>query len=1040
MPGNFIKIYLANLHALMQRGDAREESFYPSLKSLIENLAAELGKKQIDVTVLPKKTEAGNPDFRVWDGKLNIVGYIEAKQPQTNLDHIETTEQLQRYLTTFPNLILTDFYEFRLYRDGVLVDRVQAARPFVSQKLGQVPPVENAEDFLKLWQKFFDFSLPRLFRAESLAVELAKRTRFLRDLVYEEELQGNPQSEIHAFFDVFRDNLIHTLTEKQFSDLYAQTITYGLFAARTRAGKDFNRELAFKYIPKSIGILHDVFKFISLGELSEQMRVIVDDIAEVLNVSDIKNILQQYYEQAKGQDPILHFYETFLSKYDPEVRERRGVYYTPEPVVKYIVRAINTILKSHFGLNQGLASNNVKLLDPAAGTLTFPAKAIDFAVKEHTERWGKGDLTSWIKQHILENYFAFELMMAPYAIGHLKIGFILEDLGVELTENERFKLYLTNTLEMEEIRQQNLPFFRSLAEESRHAAQVKRQENILVILGNPPYSGISANINEWTEQLLKKDIVEGVHVQSYYKVDEQPLNEKKLWLQDDYVKFLRFAQWKIAQAGFGVVGMITNHSYLDNPTFRGMRQSLMKTFDEIYILNLHGNSLKKEKTPEGGKDENVFDIRQGVAIALFIKKKDGKGNARVFYRDLWGLREEKYDWLKQNMFDTKHYTEIQPQSPWYFFVPFDNQAFEQYRKWKKINEIFPVNVTGIVTARDNLAIDFERQKLKNKILMFKNLNLDDEIIKKSFKVKDNYQWKIKEQRKLIQNLTDINNYIKKILYRPFDIRYIFYQNNIVFRMRDNVMSHMLAGENLGLITPKQFKEQPGAFISENIVAHKTVSIYDINYLFPLYIYPDTTKSDLFADPTREREPNISQAVYDRLAEAYGVRPVPEEILYYVYAVLYSNTYRTKYRENLKIDFPRVPFTANYKLFKQMAKLGRQLAYLHLLKSPLLEEPASKFEGEGDNFTVEKIRYDAKNRQVYINPDKYFTGIYPELWNYYIGGYQVLGKWLKDRKGRELTSEEIRTYQKIATALHHTIGLQAEIDKIYEQVEEEVIFG
>ncbi len=648
--------YLKELSNTFQRGDAREESYYKHLDELVREIAVLLGIKNIEVTTLPKKTEAGNPDFRLWDGKNHIIGYIEAKDPSnTNLDIIETSEQLKRYYSTFPNVILTNFYEFRLYRHGERIKEVMIGRPILALKLQSPPPAENIAELEELFARFFSFSLPSIKTARALAIELAKRTRFLRDEVVAVELaenNGKGHKQIAGFYEAFKKYLITTLNEKQFADLYAQTITYGLFVARTRAKGEFNRKIAYDYIPPTIGILRDVFRFISLEDPPKSLQIIVDDIAELLGVTEVKKILDEYYQAGKGNDPIIHFYETFLSTYDPGIREKRGVYYTPEPVVNYIVRVIHSLLKTHFHLPDGLASPEVKLLDPAAGTLTFPVKAITLAAEEYSNKYGEGALHQWIKNHILPNYFAFELMMAPYAIGHLKIGFILDELGYKLSDDERFQLYLTNTLEMEEIKQITIPGISSLSEESHLAGKVKKEQPILVILGNPPYSGISSNINEWTEKLLKEDI-DGC--QSYYKVDGKPLGERNpKWLQDDYVKFLRFAQWKIQKSNYGIVGMITNHSYLDNPTFRGMRQSLMKTFEEIYILDLHGNSLKKETAPDGGKDENVFDIRQGVAIALLVKNKDKKEPV-IYHADLYGLREEKYNWLNENEFKVENY-------------------------------------------------------------------------------------------------------------------------------------------------------------------------------------------------------------------------------------------------------------------------------------------------------------------------------------------------------------------------------------------------
>jgi hypothetical protein len=452
-----LKSYLRSLTKTFQRGDAREESYYGHLESLIRNYAERQAIKDIDVTILPKKTEAGNPDFRVWDGKNHITGYIEAKDPSvTNLDYIEGTEQLKRYLSTFPNVILTNFYEFRLYRDGQRMTQAMIGRPVIARKLKTAPPVENVEQFKELFDLFFSFSLPKVQSARSLAIELAKRTRFLRDEVIAvemEETDSKGHKQIIGFYEAFRKYLIATLTEKQFADLYAQTITYGLFAARTRAQGEFNRRLAFDYIPRTIGILRDVFRFISLEEPPKSLQIIVDDIAEILHVADTNKILHEYQRTGKGKDPIIHFYETFLVTYDPEIRERRGVYYTPEPVVGYIVRSIHTILKTRFYLTDGLASEEVKLLDPAGGTLTFPAEAIRLAAEEFKEKYGEGGLHHWIKKHILADFYAFELMMAPYAIGHLKIGFIFDELGYQMADDERFKLYLTNTLEMEEIEQ-----------------------------------------------------------------------------------------------------------------------------------------------------------------------------------------------------------------------------------------------------------------------------------------------------------------------------------------------------------------------------------------------------------------------------------------------------------------------------------------------------------------------------------------------------------------------------------------------------------
>ncbi|NQT70132.1 MAG: N-6 DNA methylase, partial [Desulfobacteraceae bacterium] len=843
-----------------------------------------------------------------------------------NLDSIEVSEQLKRYRGTFPNLILTNFFEFRLYRNGILVEKALIARPFIVHKLKTIPPLEKEPDFTKLMEAFYSFSLPKVYNAKNLAIELAKRTRFLREEVIVEELAEEEKvgkGFILGFYEAFRQFLISGLSKEDFADLYSQTITYGLFAARMRAKNGFNRKLAYDNIPRTIGILRDVFRFVSLEDVPAQMEWIIDDIAEVLSVANVNKLLQEYFREGKGKDPVVHFYETFLAEYDPKTRERRGVYYTPEPVVSYIVRSLHHILKDRFGKADGIASNTVTVLDPASGTLTFLAEAAKLAVDEFVSKYGQGDKEGFIKEHILRNFYAFELMMAPYAVGHLKMSFLLEELGYKLQKDDRFKLYLTSTLDMEELEQTSLPGMSSLSEESRLAGKVKKEQPILVILGNPPYSGHSANKGEWINLLLKKGYTHsnGVKDDGYYSVDGKPLQEKQTkWLQDDYVKFIRFGQWKIDQAGEGVLGFITNHSYLDNPTFRGMRESLMNSFNEIYLLDLHGNSLKKEKCPDGSKDENVFDIRQGTAIALFIKTKDLSGrNAqagrnsengkKVFHSELWGMRKGKYDWLIDNDITTTRWQEIAPKSRGYLFVPRDEKLLELYEKSLKITDIFPVNSVGVVTARDKFAIDFDKNVLKRRITMFRDQSMPDELIKQTFKLKDTSTFKLRKSREALSKDKNWEQYFSEILYRPFDKRYIYYTDIVVERPLLKVMRHMIE-ENVGIICPKQFKERPGAFITSHIIGHKTVSAYDINYLFPLYLYPKTDKRDLFSDQkqAKGKQPNISEKIFFALSETYKTKPKSEDIFYYIYAVFYSNTYRTKYAQFLKTDYPRLPFT------------------------------------------------------------------------------------------------------------------------------------
>jgi len=1018
--------YLKKILEVARRGDAREESFYSALETMLMEFAISKNRQDVYVTSQPKKTDAGNPDFRVWDGKQRIVGYIEAKTPDKNLDDIEKTEQVKRYKTTFPNFVLTNFFELRLFRDGLIVDKVRIADPMTIYSLKGTPFIENEEQFENFLEKFFSFSFPSITSAQPLAVELAKRTRFLRDEVIAEELreeERNGLGKILGFYEAFQKYLIRGLTKEQFADLYSQTITYGLFASRMRCEGEFNRKLAVYDIPRSIGILREMFDFVSLGELPPQLEWIVDEISNVLANVDVKKIFSEFYRNKKGEDPVFHFYETFLAEYDPEERERRGVYYTPKPVVSYIVRSLRAILKKKFSLDDGLANEGVTVLDPAAGTLTFITEAIEKSVAEFVSRYGEGGKEGFIREHIMKDFFAFELMIAPYTIGHLKASFLLDELGLKL-KDEKMKFYLTNTLELEDIEQTSLPGMASLAEESRKAGEVKKRVPILVVLGNPPYSGISANMGKWITGLIA----------DYRYVDGKPLGERNpKWLQDDYVKFIRFAEWKISQVEKGVIGYITNHSYLDNPTFRGMRQHLMKSFDEIYVLDLHGNSLKREKCPDGSSDENVFDIRQGVSITFFVKKqKDSSKDCKVFHSERWGLREEKYEWLLSHDMDTTDWKEIYPHTEFYLFVPRDESLLDVYRNYSKVTEVFPINGVGMTTARDKFITDLDKKSLINRILLFKKSKYDDEKLHIRFRINKKKGWSIRKAWDELQTIQDkdLEKYVLPVLYRPFDVRWIFYHDALVWRTVKRIMSHMIknnlamcvgrAGQVVGLERPWN-------------VVYCSGFIMDFNLFYrggsadlPLYLYHN-----------QDRKPNINKIFFKHLESSYNKACSAERILYYTYSILYSDIYRNKYAEFLKTDFPRVPFTADYELFNKLAQLGKKLVDLHLMRSELLAQPIAKFQGTGDN-KIGRPVYDEKKGRVYINETQYFEGVEREIWEYQIGGYPILYKWLKDRKGTKLSLGDIKHYCRVVTALEHTTKIQDEIDKLYPDVEKGII--
>jgi len=983
----------------------------------------------------------GIPDFLVRrDGE--IIGYIEAKPPDADLRDAEASEQLKRYLESLPNLILTNLLEFRLYRHGDLIDRVEVGRQFILQSLKYPPVPEKLDLFFDLLNKFFSFSIPEIRTSSALSIELAKRTRFLERILQEELSRGN--EEVARFYRAFQQELIGSLTEERFADLYAQTITYGLFAARMRVGAIHELPLhAWQSIPESLPLLREIFHSFTGPRFPESLSWIVDDISQVLEKADVPAILKEFKTTRWDEDPVIHFYETFLATYNPKERERLGVYYTPLPVVSYIVRSIHRLLKERFGKAEGLATRDVTLLDPAAGTLTFVVQAIKQVQRELEERRQGGLIRSYIEEHILPHFHAFEILVAPYTVGHFKVSMVLEEMGYEFREGERFQFYLTNTLEMKEPKQ--ISYLIDLAREGRAAKRIKEEVPILVVLGNPPYSVSSENRSDFIEGLMDD-----------YKEDVR--GERNIQpLSDDYIKFLRFAHWKLAQAGKGVLGFITNNSYLSGVIHRGMRRKLLEAFDEVYILNLHGSARIGEKTPEGGKDENVFDIQQGVAIALYVKTSPPtpspqtgrrQGGGVVYYADLWGLRSEKYGYLFENDVGTTQWQELEPIAPYYFFVPKDFAFKEEYERFWKVTEIFKKWSSGVKTRRDQFMVAFSREELLQRLRLFIG-NLPDEMLSRALRIQDTKYWSIKKAREEVRKV-DFKGKIIPYAYRPFDSRFVFYFPNIIERgdAREPLMKHLFKG-NIAIVSTRILSQPPfnHVFISDSISDMCLISTKtkEASYLFPLYLYPDKPEGQLFGEgaPEAERIPNFTAEFLQAARESLGTEPTPEEIFYYIYAVLYSPTYRKRYEEFLKIDFPRIPLPAEYGPFAELSQLGQELVDLHLLKHPALQEPGIGFPESGSN-TVEKVRYDEEAqrafalegsaRRVYFNQDQCFEGIPKEVWEYRIGAYQVMEKYLKDRKGRKLSLDEINHYMKVAKAIRLTIELQEKVDDVYGAID------
>ncbi len=871
--------------------------------------------------------------------------------------------------------------------------------------------------------------------SEDLAKQMARLTRSLRLAIVEALKAETELGELHQLKRVFNEIELQDISETEFADMYAQTLSYGLFAARVGHAQNpdsspFDRRTAATYIPATNPFLRRLFNTLVETDAIAQINWAIDDLVQLLAQVDMGRILENFGRRTRQEDAIVHFYETFLAAYDAALRKSRGVYYTPEPVVSFIVRSVDAILKNRFNLPLGLADNSkdtvtqqprVQILDPATGTGTFLYMVVNQIYQNLEEMGMAGAWNQYVRESLLSRLFGFELLMAPYAIAHLKLGWQLQKFGYQFIEKQRLGIYLTNTLD-EALKKSEVLFAQFVAEEANEASAIKRDVPVMVVLGNPPYSGNSANKSEWIAGLVR----------DYYFVNGVPLGERNpKYLQDDYVKFIRFGQWRISQTGSGVLAFVTNHGYLDNPTFRGMRQNLMQTFTDIYILDLHGNSKKKEISPDGSPDRNVFDIQQGVSIGIFIKEPGKAAPAKVHHAEMWGDRAAKYEALNLSDINDLNWKTAEPTFPFYLFYPQESSARDEYNSYWKITDIMLVNSTGVKTHRDRFVMGFDLESLRQRIKDFRNLNISDEQIAKMYQIGDTRDWKLKAKRHSSAANIRWEKAFTKCVYRPLDWRAYYHHEDVVELPRNEVMRHLLAGENIGLCTTRQVNSHfTHIFCTEYPVTDCTVSIAtrERTYLFPLYLYPDTEneQGNLFSD----RTPNFSSDFLSALRAKLGELPAPEAIFYYAYAVFHSPTYRQRYAEFLKIDFPRLPLTSNSPLFQALSEKGRELADLHLMKSKRLNKLITKYPASGDN-AVTEVSYHSAQQRVYINKWQYFEGISPEVWEFKIGGYQVLDKWLKDRKNavRCLLFDEILHYQRAVVALQETMQAMAEIDRL-----------
>ena len=1039
--------YINNLNQRYRLGNATEHTFRGDLQTLIESLVPD-----IRATNEPKRQSCGAPDYILTKGEIPI-GFIEAKDiGDKDLSGVKKTgnkEQFDRYKASLNNLFFTDYLDFHLYIDGQFVTKIAIAE--ITDKVIRPLP-ENFAAFENLIKDFCSHRGQTIKSPKKLAEMMAGKARLLSDIIEKalttDEISKEdgtlPDSTLKDQMTAFKNILIHDITAKGFADVYAQTIAYGMFAARLHDATlpTFSRQEAAELIPKSNPFLRKLFGYIAGPDIDDRIKWVVDSLVDVFLACNVEEILKNKYKvQTQGlasqmEDPIIHFYETFLTEYDPKLRKARGVWYTPAPVVNFMVRAVDDILKTEFDLPQGLADNSpvtprdgtntgglhrVQILDPATGTGAFLAEVI-----KHIHRKFEGQQGIWsryVETHLLPRLNGFELLMASYAMAHLQLDLLLKETGYKTPSSgagatvatglQRLRVYLTNSLEESHPDTATL-FANWLSQEANEANHIKRDTPVMCIIGNPPYSGESANKGEWIMKLMED-----------YK--KEPGGKEKLKernpkaINDDYVKFLRYGQHFIEKNGSGILAFINPHGFLDNLTYRGMRWSLLKTYDKIYTIDLHGNAKKKEISPDGSADINVFDIEQGVSINFFIKTGKKKANelGQVFHYDLFGKRELKYDFLSENNLKTVAYKEVKIVAPNYFFVAKDFKGQSNYNSGISINDLFPTSTSGIKTHSDGTLVNFAK----------------------------------------FENSNQFYNY------RPFDIRNIEYDLSKVQRHRFSVMKHMLK-DNIAIMTCRQLStfDFQHILISKYLVDMCTVSLQtkETTYAFPLYLYPDNNAQQTI-DQNNDRRPNLNTEIVTQIAKKIGLTFTTEkettkgtfapiDILDYIYAVLHSPTYREKYKEFLKIDFPRVPYPIDLIAFQKLSSLGSQLRQLHLLESPTVSTYITQYPIDGNNvvtkpqFVIPKHEksetaadVDARTGdpvvpqhdkgRVYINDTQYFDNVPEVAWAFFIGGYQPAQKWLKDRKERTLEFEDILHYQKMIVALAETDRIMNEIDEI-----------
>jgi predicted helicase len=964
----------------------------------------------------------------------------------------------------------------------------------LKQKLQWPGDEADAGAWRKRWASAFVIKHREVIStSKALATRLAELARDIRhrvNAVLEVESEKGPIRKLHA---AFKQALIHDLSEDDFADMYAQTIAYGLLLARVSRPAGLVAENLVDMVPVTNPFLQELLEtFLHVGGRKRKKGASLDfdelgvtEVVEVLRHANMEAVLRDFGDRNPQEDPVIHFYEDFLKEYDSEKRTKRGVFYTPRPVVSFIVRSVHELLQTEFGLEDGLADTTtwgemaarhpdlkipdgahpndpfVCILDPATGTATFLVEVIDIIYKTLLVKWTRqglnqtqvrGAWNDYVPKYLLPRLHGYELMMAPYAIAHMKIGLILGATGYRFGSNERVRVYLTNALEPAQDFSDRFEFdVPALAHEAQAVNEVKRHKRFTVVVGNPPY----ANFGQLNKIPFILDLLED------YK---RGLDEKKINLDDDYIKFVRLGHHLLAHTGCGMLGLITNNTFVDAPTRREMRHQLISSFDSIWVLDLHGNSIERETCPDGSPDENVFDIQQGVAISFLTRSpnvENANGCRDTKHAHLYGLRAGKYVWLHQNSVSKGAFTNVVPSPPLYLLQPYDTSVQHEYERFIPIPDVLCVSGSGVKTDRDDLCFDMDRTRLQDRMRKAFTGGYDSSF-KEKYRLVDSSSYDLTRRLTTMQFDTAA---VMPCLYRLFDQRWLYYQRGFTSRPAWEVMQHMLK-RNLALLVKRQARDggYDWFFVSQRPIVDGLFSIDNKGreQILPLYLYEDQTASQRTVDDAIRT--NFHPTFLRLLCERIGLRAAPpwglpatirpEGVFHYAYAVFHSPLYRARYVEFLKTGFPRLPLTSNLDLFRELARLGGELVALHLVEASAQQGVTARYDKSAKGWryevaagcrvpvaldfkgpaepVVEKVSWSRDTVWLDKKQTEGFHGVREDVWDFHIGGYQVCEKWLKDRKGRTLTAEDITHYHRIVIALHETIRIMQEIDDVIEQ--------